>query len=140
MGRGSSKAGSGSKSSGNASSDGALKDSPVKVIETTRYLPGSRSYQGRKFYSDEILTAKTDGEGNLTFEYATPTDYGEPSSKSNTTATATFEVTHGAINGETVGIDWKNVKSISGQTYSLRQEAKENGLKFDNATKKWIRK
>lgn len=139
MGRGSSKIGGGPAINrlGNASTDGALTNTPTQRIEVTRYLPGSRMYSGGQSYSSEILTAKTDGDGNITFSYATPIDYGTPSARTNLTATATFEITHGAIDGRTIGIDWSKVNSISGITYSLRSEAKQNGLKWDSQNKKW---
>lgn len=107
-----------------------------REIETTHFLYGSRSGDT---YKDTVLEATTDGNGNLTFTYATPKTRSGPSAKTNKTERVTYEVTHGAVNGESFGIDWSKVQSISGRTYDMRSEAKKAGLKWDGRTKTWRR-
>lgn len=126
----------GGKAAGNASRDGALENVSPRTITTTHYLSGSRSGNS---YKDEVLEASTDGDGNLTFSYATPSSRSGPSAKTNKTEEVTYTITHGAVNGETVGINWSNVNSITGQTFSLRQEAQKRGFKWDANTKSWRR-
>ena len=137
MSRGTSR----SATRGNGSKDGTLLNVQPQEITTTAYLSGSRSaYGGRTTYKDEILTAETDGNGNLTFSYARPDRYPTPSAKTNKTADATFTIAHGAVNGKLVGIDMDKVNSIKGQTYNLRDLAKSAGFKWDGSTKSWKRK
>lgn len=135
-GRGSSSGAGGGGNSATASKDGTLMAMQPREITTTHFLSGS---MGGSRYKDEVLEAKTDNNGNLTFDYATPKSYSGPSAKTNKTEQVTYEVSHGAVNGETFGIDWSKVNSISGQTYALRQEAKAAGLHWDSKKKQWTR-
>lgn len=126
--------GSGSKKRrGGGSSDGVFEKNTKTKIETIfregRY--GSKSY-----YKDEVLEAETDGKGNVTFQYARGGKF-EKTSITNRTNYVTFNLKAGAVNGETFNINWNNVKSISGQTYNLRQQAKENGMKWNGKEKRW---
>lgn len=107
-----------------------------KQVEA-RYIEGRGWQQGR--YDTEVLEATTDGKGNLTFEYAQP-DTKEKTAKTNKTNYLTYNVQAGAVDGKSFGINWDKVQSISGQTYSMRAEAKAHGLTWDGATKSWKRK
>lgn len=66
--------------------------------------------------------------------YAQP-DAKEKTAKTNKTNYLTYNVQAGAVDGKSFGINWDKVQSISGQTYSMRAEAKEHGLSWDGATK-----
>ena len=122
----------------NGSIDGVLLNSPMRTIETRVFLRGSRTaWRGSPSYKDTILKATTDNKGNLNFTYATPTI--NKTAKTNTTGTATFNVAHGAINGKSFGINWDKVKSISGETYAMRDEAKKNGFRWDSTKKIWTK-
>lgn len=114
---------------------GAISATQVQTITTTYYSRGSLS--GSRF-KDEVLEATADKAGNVTFSYATP-KFGGKSAKSNKTQTVSYSIKAGAVNGETFGINWDKVKSISGQTYSLRKAAKDAGLKWDRQSKTWRR-
>lgn len=93
----------------------------------------------RGYFKDEILEATTDGSGNLTFSYARGGTY-EKNAKTNRTNYVTFDLTAGAVNGQTFNINWDKVQSISGQTYALRQAARAAGLSWDGSTKRWVRR
>lgn len=130
--------GSGSAGGGyvKGSSDGTLMRAKKQTIETT--MIEGRGWS-RTTYKNEVLEATTDGKGNLTFGYASPTQ-NVKTAKTNKTHYVTYEVAHGAVDGKTFGIDWSKVNSIGGQTYSVKDEAKAAGLRFDGATKTWRRK
>lgn len=134
MGNG--KSGYGNKKASKKSRDGTIVATETRKIET-EFVEG-RGWRGG-YYKDEVLTATTDGKGNLTFEYAKPTD-SQKLAKTNKKNYLTYEVKAGALNGQTFGINWDKVQSVSGQTFSIKDEAKRNGLKFDGATKSWRRK
>ena len=121
---------------GGSGGGGAIVAGKPQTITTTYY--SSRSTGGSRF-KNEVLEATADKKGNVTFSYATPTFSG-PSAKTNKTQDVTYKVKAGAVDGETFGINWSKVNSISGQTYSLRSAAKAAGLKWDGATKTWRRK
>ena len=127
--------GSGGVSSG-GSADGVIMSGTTKTIETV--YREARGFQ-QSYYKDEVLEAKTDGSGNVTFSYAKADSY-EKTAKTNRTNYVTYTLKAGAVNGETFNIDWSKVKSISGQTYSLRAAAKEAGLSWDSKNKRWARK
>lgn len=139
-GRGSSGSGGGASGSGGeyvkGSSDGALVRAKKQIIEGT--FREARGWSG-SYHKEEVLEVTTDGKGNLTFSYAQPVTRTK-TAKTNRTQYLTYELAHGAVDGKTFGIDWSKVNSISGRTYSVKNEAKEAGLKFDGATKTWRRK
>ena len=118
------------------SKDGTILGGAKKQIEA-RYIEGRGWSRGR--YDTEVLEATTDGKGNLTFEYAQP-DTREKTAKTNKTNYLTYNVQAGAVDGQSFGINWDKVQSISGQTYNMRAEAKAHGLTWDGATKSWKRK
>lgn len=124
------------KASKKTSRDGTIVSKSATKIET-EYIEGRGWRNG--YYKDEVLSASTDGKGNLTFSYASPVEKTK-TAKTNKTNYITYEEKAGAVNGKSFGINWDKVQSISGQTYSLRDEAKKHGLKFDGATKSWRRK
>lgn len=95
---------------------------------------GSPSY-----YKSEILQAVAGSDGKLSFVYATP-ESRDKLAKTNRTQYLTYKVKHGAENGETFGINWDKVNSVSGQTYNLRDELKRRGFKWDGASKTWVKK
>lgn len=118
------------------SKDGALTLNNPKTVVTTFFE--ARGWSGSR-YSDEILEATTDGNGNLTFNYATGGTF-EKTAKTNRRNNVTYQIAAGAVNGSTFNVNWDKVKSISGQTYKLRQAAKEHGLSWDSEKKIWRRK
>lgn len=118
------------------SRDGTILGGKPREIES--YMREARGWSPR-YHKDEILEAKTDGRGNLTFTYARADSY-EKTAKTNRTVYTKYTLQAGAVNGETFGIDWSKVQSISGQTYGLRDAAKKAGLSWDGAKKQWRRK
>lgn len=109
---------------------------PERTIETVyREARGFSS----SYYKDTVLEAIDEGNGELSFVYATP-ESREKTAKTNRTQYVTFKLRAGAENGEVFGVNWDNVKSVSGQTYDLRSEIKERGFKWDSQNKKWVKK
>lgn len=123
------------------SSDGVFITGEKREIVTGWNEVGKhKNYSmNRGIYDDEVLEAKTDGQGNVTFNYASG-DFEAVEGKSTKYRRVTFNVQAGAVNGETFNIDWSKVNSISGQTYSLRDAAKQAGLKWNGTEKRWERK
>jgi len=89
------------------------------------------------YYKDIILEAIDSGNGELSFEYATP-DKREKTAKTNRTQYLTYKLKAGAENGDIFGVNWGRVQSVSGQTYDLRSELKKRGFKWDGKNKKWV--
>lgn len=120
-----------------------IRNSPLengakpREIET-QYRATSGSQRGYTGYKDEVLEAKADKNGNVTFEYATPKKR-EKTAKTNRTEYVTFEVSHGAVNGSIFGVNLNKATSVSGQTYGMRDELKKNGFKWDGKGKKWVK-
>ena len=120
------------------SSDGAISysDRTLKAERITGY--GN---------SGTVLEAKTDGKGNLTLEYATPTGYRQQNSK---TSYAQYEIKAGITdlneNGKwrdgitSVNINWDKVKTVSGKTYGTQRLMRENGFTWNGTKKIWEKK
>lgn len=97
----------------------------------------ARGYSA-SYYKDTILEAIDSGNGELSFEYATP-EKREKTAKTNRTQYLTYKLKAGAENGDVFGVNWGHVQSVSGQTYDLRAELKKQGFKWDGKNKKWVR-
>lgn len=127
--------GRGGSGSRGGSRDGTITATKPSLIETV--YREARGYSNG-YYKNEVLEATTDGKGNLTFSYPKDKSF-EKTAKTNRTNYVTYNVVAGAVDGRSFGIDWSKVNSISGQTYSMRKEAKEAGLKWNGKEKKWSR-
>lgn len=119
--------------SGNSVIDRSAK---TRTIETV--YREARGYSG-SHYKDTILEAVDRGNGSLEFVYATP-ESREKTAKTNRTQYVTYKLKAGAENGDVFGINWDNVKSVSGQTYDLRSEIKDRGFRWDGKNKRWVKK
>ena len=117
-------------------SGGVITSAKKTVVETV--YREERGYS-QSYYKDEVLEATADKNGNVTFSYASGGTY-DKTAKTNRTNYVKFELVAGAVNGKTFNIDWSKVNSVSGQTYSLRQAAKDAGLKWDGKNKRWVRR
>lgn len=112
------------------------KNAKVQTIETVYRKPKGYS---PGYYTETVLSAKAEKNGEIEFVYATPVKK-EQTAQTNRTAYLTYKEKAGA-NGDTVfGINWENVKSVSGQTFNIKDTIKENGFRWDGKSKKWIRK
>ena len=98
-----------------------------------------RGAKTRTIKTDTILEAVDRGNGSLEFVYATP-DSREKTAKTNRTQYVTYKLKAGAENGDVFGVNWDNVKSVSGQTYDLRSEIKDRGFRWDGKNKRWVKK
>ena len=108
----------------------------TRTIETV--YREARGYSG-SYYKDTILEAVDRGNGSLEFVYATP-ESREKTAKTNRTQYVTFKLKAGAENGDVFGVNWDNVKSVSGQAYDLRSEIKDRGFRWDGKNKRWVKK
>lgn len=115
---------------------------------------------------DRVLDARSDGKGNITLSNASADEYYQKNSK---TTYAMYELRSGITNvsdvrrgefsdgrgtgdkqskvksgneeGKTrsVGINWDNVKSVSGDTYNVKELLKKKGFKWNGASKNWTK-
>lgn len=127
-------------SSGMSSGAGANKksvfdlDAKEQEIKSTYTEDARRPWMGS--YNDTVLEARDRGNGEVEFVYATP-DEREKYHKTNRVQHLTYYLKHGWFNGKTFGINWDNVKSISGKTYAIRPEAKEHGFRWNRDKQRW---
>ena len=141
------------------SSDNALYESSDEVLYVERLVTKGFSV------GEDVLNAKSDGNGNLTLGYATPTQYYDQNSK---TSYGLYELKCGITNASdvkrsmndtdyfsgkkskvkdsnassdvrSVGIDWDKVNSVSGQTYNIKALLKAKGFKWNGAGKNWVK-
>lgn len=124
-------------SSNAGSKDGVFSTNKPRTVTTT-YTETPRGYKSG-YYGDEVLEATTDGKGNLTFSFAKGGTF-EKTAKTNKRSNVTYEIVAGAVNGTTFNINWDKVNSVSGQTWSIKSQAKKAGLVWDSKSKKWVRK
>lgn len=109
---------------------------PEQVIES--YYRRSGSYYGL-----EVISVKSESNGEIVLTNLKPEFEGGSYSKANTIP-VTYKFKHGITDTgkrkESYGINWDNVKAVSGATYSLRGWIKEKGFVWDRDNKRWIRK
>lgn len=135
----------------------------MKVLYVQRNLNTMYGVPG-----DDVLEAKSDGNGNITLGYATADDYYNKNSKNKY---AVYELKCGITNAgdiknnssnipdafqsktskykpeneetkygiRSVGIDWNKVNSVSGQTYNIKSLLKAKGFKWNGAGKNWVK-
>ena len=95
-------------------------------------------------YGDSAYEAKAGENGELILNYATA-HFTNPKDQSNT-QDVTFTIKHGAVQHfnsgatEFYGINWDNVKSVSGQTYGIKDHIKDHGFRWSGKDKKWVKK
>ena len=118
------------------SKDGTILGGKPREIES--YIRDARGFSPR-YHGDTILEATTDGHGNLTFSYARANSYEKTAKTSRTTYTK-YTLQAGAVNGQSFGINWSKVQSVSGETYSIKNEAKQAGMVWDGTKKRWRRR
>ena len=133
--------GRGSSSGGS----GYSKDGAVKISGETRHIEryAARGWSGGLGNDQVVLSATTDGNGNITLGYPKATGYRQQNSKASY---AQYDLTAGITDRdakgkytdmESFGIKWNNVKSVSGQTYAVKSLLKKEGFKWDSANKRW---
>ncbi|MCM1219820.1 MAG: hypothetical protein NC548_35565 [Lachnospiraceae bacterium] len=108
-----------------------IPDAPVIEI---------KSYYRKGYYGDTVRIAKQTSEGNIVFENA-KAEF-DPGQKFDAkTKDVTFKVQHGFVwhnnDKRFYGINWDNVKSVSGNTYDMNNELKKRGFKWDSNSKSW---
>lgn len=105
----------------------------------------------------DVLVPVSDGNGNITLKYAEPFEYKERNSKSTyaiyklacgiTNADYCYDYEEkSVVNSEneiydikSVGIDWNNVKSVSGKTFNVKSLLKAKGFKWNGTAKNWVK-
>lgn len=124
---------------------GYTRDGTIKTQGEPMYaerMTGGNSYGSQAV----VLEATTDGNGNLTLEYAQPVGYRQQNSK---TSYAQYELKAGLTDRSPTGkttefrsnnIDWDKVKTVSGKTYGTQYFMRQQGFSWDSAEKKWKRK
>lgn len=111
------------------------KAAKVRTIETT--YREARGWQS-SYYKSDVLEAVDAGNGEVSFEYATP-ESRVKTAKTNRTQYLTYKLKAGAQDGDVFGVNWDKVKVVSGQTYNLRDELKKKGFKWDGSRKAWVK-
>lgn len=91
------------------------------------------------YYSDVVYEAVDNKNGDISFVRSKP-EFGEPTAKTNRTVPVAWHLKAGIYNNEVFGINWDNVKSVSGNTYDIRSEIKKHGFTWDSKNKRWIKK
>ena len=145
------------------SADNALYESSDEVLYVQREIGGVYGVPG-----DDVLQAKSDGNGNITLGYATADDYYNKNSKHKY---AVYDLRCGITNAgdiknnssnipdafqsktskykpeneetnygvRSVGIDWDKVNSVSGNTYVVKPLLKKKGFKWNPSGKNWVK-
>lgn len=120
---------------GNGSRDGVLVDAKPQEF-TAQYT--KTAYGGMSSWDREVLAASTDDYGNLTFSRAQATKY-TPNPNNKNKSYGDFTVTHGAYEGRLLGVDLSKAKTVTGQTYSIKEQLKKAGFRWSQDTKGWTK-
>ena len=125
-------------SSSSTANSGVFSKSAKPVhLENEKHMSGG----GR--WKHDVLEASDAGGGGISLDYATPKSYEHPNK--NTTV-AKFELKHGMWSGQTgnnstgsTGINWDNVNFVSGRTYNVQDQLKDNGFRWNRNTRRYER-
>lgn len=74
--------------------------------------------------------------GHLQLGYAQPIERYKLA-KTNKTNYVTYKLEHGMVDGESHGINWNAVKSVSGQTYGIKEQLKKMGYRWNRDQQRW---
>lgn len=133
-GRGGSSGLSKSGSGGSAKSSSAFTPNAPTIEIKSYYRKGN--------YGDTVKVAKETSDGNLVFENARA-EFSRGNKPGATTKDVTFTLRHGFVwhnnDKRFYGINWDNVKSVSGNTYDMNSELKKKGFKWNSSTKSWVK-
>lgn len=126
-----------------AGNQGALPGNAKTITIETEYRKSNAVFNYYDGFRDTVLEAKQTADGNISFSHANP-EFTDDRIKANT-RDVKFEIKHGAVKNkkgyvEFHGINWDKVKSVSGQTYSIKDDIKEKGFRWDGKTKSWVKK
>ena len=90
-----------------------------------------------------VLQASDAGGGGISLDYATTKSYEHPN---RNTTVARYELEHGVWSSQdgdrspgSVGINWENVKFVSGRTYDAQYLLKEKGFRWNRNTRRYER-
>lgn len=101
-----------------------------------------KSYYRKGHYGDTVKVSKETSDGNLVFENAIA-EFSRDNKPSATTKDVTFTLRHGFVwhnnDKRFYGINWDNVKSVSGNTYDMNDELKKRGYRWNSNTKSWVK-
>ena len=154
----------------NSSSKGSVGGRKYLSTDEALYETSSEGlYVERHTYSMNdatILTATSDGAGNVTLNYAKPQEYFKQNKKHTY---ALYAIKCGMVTGaddihgsrrftddklnksskvkngndyggiRAVGMNWSKIKTISGKTYDVSALIKQKGFKWDKSTKSWVK-
>lgn len=114
--------------------------SPLDKVDET-ILQNERR-RGSLLYNHAQATFVPGSEGEINLTDPHVDGYGG----SRNHPTITQSITNGFVNtsssgdnGRWVGINWSNVKRVSGNTYTFRHQLAEQGFKYDANTKTWVK-
>lgn len=122
----------------------ARPEIPVKPIssENSPLIADAPEQEFSSFYrprsmgfgNGATVLSATANQGEVTFDYANPITSTKTTSNRVDT---TYKIKHGAYDGKTVGINLGKVQVAKGQTYTIKDELKRNGFRWNSASKAW---
>ena len=128
--------GRGSSSASGRSGVLTRNDKPVSLTNEKHASSGQN-------WKHTVLKASDAGGGGISLDYATPKSYEHPN---RNTTVARYELEHGVWSSQdgdrspgSVGINWDNVKFISGRTYDAQYLLKEKGFRWNRNTRRYER-
>lgn len=123
--------------SGSASGRSGVFTKNEEPVSLTNEKHASSGYK----WNHTVLQASDAGGGGISLDYATPKSYEHPN---RNTTVARYELEHGVWSGQagdrspgSVGINWDNVKFVSGRTYDAQSLLKEKGFRWNRDTRRY---
>ena len=114
-----------------------IKEDPVHISAT--YRQGRNTSSHRSYMTRTVLEAKETNPGELSLDYATPTD---TTRYRNGNVDYEFDLSTGVYASSnssgvnsSVGIDWDKVTTVSGNTYDAQYLLKQKGFYYDSTNK-----
>ena len=114
-----------------------VKEDPVHISAT--YRQGRNTSSHRSYMTRTVLEAKETNPGELSLDYAKPTD---EKRYHNGNVDYEFDLSNGVYAGSnssgvncSVGIDWDKVTTVSGNTYDAQYLLKQKGFYYDSTNK-----
>lgn len=135
---------SGSKGAGGSAFKPGGAKSPLGKPEPTEYFNERSKSSGFRWKRTNLEASYVNKkEGSIHLD--SPKDVSYENVNRNTTE-ARGKISHGFINtangsmnGKWVGINWNNVKEVTGNTFAIKNDLKEKGFKWNSNTQSWMK-
>lgn len=130
------------KAGGISEADKAIREATGGVVQKDEYteidaVATKKNKKASTTYDKTVLNADVDSNGNIKLDYAK----GEYSGNyGDEVQNVKYKIKAGFVDDKPVNLDLTKASSVSGNTYGIKEAAKEAGMTWNSKTNSWVKK